>query len=63
MSYRSEDSTNLVVRLADVERRLRAIEGNGATPPDPNWVLTEVSGELKYLYLPSGATGITIGVK
>jgi len=62
MSYRDDQDT-LAKRLADLERRVRLIEQPGARPPDPGWVLREVSGELLYLYVPTGAAGPVIGTK
>lgn len=62
MAYRV-NGDDLPARIADIERRLRAVEQPGSAPPDPGWVLREVNGVLLYLYSPTGAQGPIIGVK
>jgi len=62
MSFR-EDPRTIGERIADIERRLRAVEQPGVLPPDPGWVLTEIDNGLYYLFVPSGATGPKIGQK
>jgi hypothetical protein len=62
VSYRTPANTP-ADRLADIERRLRAVEQPGCCPPDPNWILIEVDGELKFLYTTSGSVGPVVGIK
>lgn len=62
MAYR-EDLSDLSSRIADIERRLRAVEQPGSNPPDPGWVLREVNDGLYYLYVPTGAYGPQVGTK
>jgi hypothetical protein len=63
MAYR-ENVKDLGGIINDLERRVRNLERNvGAVPPDPGWILIETNGSLQYLYVPTGALGIEIGVK
>ena len=62
MSYRFDEKT-IGAWIADVDRRLKAIEQPGALPPDPDWVLREVDGSLHYLYVPTGTVGPALGSK
>jgi hypothetical protein len=62
MSYRDE-LNDLRSRLADLERRVRAVEQPGCCPPDPGWVLTETSDGLHWLYVPTGTLGPVIGTR
>lgn len=61
MSYR-QNPENTAARIAEIERRLRAIEQPGAIPPDPGWVLREIDGYLYYVYVPTGLVGPIVGV-
>jgi len=63
MAYRAPNTTDLAGRLADLDRRLRAVEQPGCCPPDPGWVLAESEDGLHYLYVPTGTLGPTIGTK
>lgn len=63
MSYRSPEIANLSGRIADLERRLRTQEQPGCCPPDPGWVLSVVNGQLRWVYIPTGALGPVIGVQ
>ncbi len=60
MSYRDADRS-LADRLADIERRLRAVEQPGCCPPDPGWVMTQIGTDLHFLYVPTGALGPVVG--
>lgn len=62
MAFRQQPRTT-AERIADIERRLRAIEQPGAIPPDPGWVLKEVDGGLHFIYVPTGAVGPEIGTR
>lgn len=61
MSYR-QDQENTPARIAEIERRLRAVEQPGAIPPDPGWVLREIHGSLYYLYTPTNVLGPVVGL-
>lgn len=66
MSFR--DSTDdLSARIAEIERRLRAVEQPGCCPPDRGWVLTSIDSgsgpELHYLYVPTGSLGPVVGTQ
>lgn len=63
MSYRAPEINSLAAAIADLERRLRAVERPGSNPPDPGWVLREINGGLHYIYVPTGAVGPQIGTK
>lgn len=56
MSYR-EDNKGIAPRIADIERRLRAVE----TPSNPEYVLRNIGGNLYYVYAPTGAIGPLVG--
>jgi len=62
MAYRNEIDT-LEGWVADIDRRLRAVEQPGCCPPDPGWVLAQVGTNLQYLYVPTGAIGPVIGTQ
>jgi len=63
MSYRANEITSLNARIAELDRRLRAVEQPGCCPPDPGWIMAEVSGGLHFLYVPTGSLGPEIGTK
>lgn len=60
MSFRAT-SDDLSSRIADIERRLRAVEQPGCCPPDRGWILTQVGTNLHYLYVPTGTVGPVVG--
>ncbi len=63
MSYRSPETGSIAALIADIDRRLRAVEQPGSMPPDPGWVMREIEGELFYVYVPTGAIGPIVGIK
>ena len=65
MSYR-EGNESLIERIAELERRLRALEQPGALPPTRDWVLIEQQdgnggNTLHWRNAATGAVGPAIG--